>query len=117
MVNLSKNKDEIKLRQALEGCTEFQKEVLIAVSKIPPGKVSTYSRIAKIVGRPNAYRAVANTMNKGPDISDIPYHRVVSSDGSFSGNPTWAARRRERIKAEGVPVSGGRVRMTKEILY
>lgn len=117
MVNLGEIKTDDELRQALEGCTEFQKDVLIAVSKIPKGKVSTYSGIAKKVGRPNAYRAVANTMNKGPSLSFIPYHRVVSSDGSFGGNPKWAASRRKRIVEEGVPVSGGRVRMTKDILY
>ncbi len=114
---MSANKTDNELRQELEGCTEFQKDVLIVVSKIPEGKVSTYSRIAKMVGRPNAYRAVANTMKKGPNHSAIPYHRVVSSDGSLSGKPEWAAKRRKRLAEEGVPVSGGRVRMTKDILY
>ncbi|MGC8647380.1 MAG: methylated-DNA--[protein]-cysteine S-methyltransferase [Candidatus Micrarchaeia archaeon] len=69
--------------------TDFQKRVLIEVSKIPKGKVLTYAQVAKRIGRPKAYRAVGSALRKNPLPILIPCHRVVRSNGigeySFGG--------------------------------
>lgn len=42
----------------------FQKQVYEAVKKIPKGKTKTYKEIAQAVGKPKAWRAVGNILNK-----------------------------------------------------
>ena len=97
--------------------TEFEKEVLVATFKIPHGKVSTYKRIAEKVGRPRAYRAVANALHKNPLHPVVPCHRVVRSDGKFGGEKTAAASRRKLVEKEDVPTENGRVKISDEILF
>ena len=65
--------------------TPFRRDVLVAVSKVPRGSVATYGEIARRVGRPNAFRAVGNTMRTNPIPLVIPCHRVVGSNGSLTG--------------------------------
>ena len=40
--------------------TTFQKKVWGEIDKIPHGEITTYSQIAKNIGKPKAARAVAN---------------------------------------------------------
>ena len=53
--------------------------------KIPKGKVRTYLEVAKSIGKPKAFRAVANAIGKNPYPPKIPCHRVIKSDGSLGG--------------------------------
>lgn len=62
----------------------FAKEVLKIVSRIPRGKVKTYQEVAELAGRPKAYRAVGNILNKNYN-PKIPCHRVIKSDGKIGG--------------------------------
>ena len=68
----------------LEG-TKFQLKVWAYLSKIPRGRVKTYSQVAKAIGKPLAVRAVANAIGKNPYAPKIPCHRVIRSDGSLGG--------------------------------
>jgi len=65
--------------------TQFQREALQAVFRIPYGETRTYLDIAKEIDRPHAYRAVgaANAMNPMPLV--IPCHRVLGTDGKLHG--------------------------------
>jgi O-6-methylguanine DNA methyltransferase len=93
----------------LKDKTEFEREVLVTTYHIPRGKVSTYKRIAEKVGRPKAYRAVANALHKNPLHPIVPCHRVVRSDGGFGGEAKAAESRRNLVRGEGVPIKRGRV--------
>ncbi len=110
-------KTEADLRGALQGYTDFQIEVYVATFKIPKGKVSTYSRIAKLAGNPKASRAVANALRDCPFYPIIPAHRVVRSDGSFTGGEKDGSARRLRVKEEGIPIQGGKVKLSDDILF
>ena len=79
--------------------TEVQKKVYRVVKKIPRGKVMTYAAIAKAVGRPRAYRAVGNALNKNIDPA-IPCHRVIRSDGSVGGYRKGTKKKIEMLKKE-----------------
>jgi O-6-methylguanine DNA methyltransferase len=116
-MDISKIKSEQDVRNALEGYSEFKIDVYVAAFKIPKGKVSTYGRIAKKIGRPKAYRAVATTLRHNPLYPVVPCHRVVKEDGSFGGDPERAAGRRAECKKEGVPIHNERVALSDEILY
>ena len=65
--------------------TKFQLEVWSYQKKIPKGKVKTYIEVAKAIGKPKAFRAVANAVGKNPYPPKIPCHRVIRSDGSLGG--------------------------------
>ena len=65
--------------------TDFEKKVWNYLRKIPKGKVKTYLEIAKAIGKPKAFRAVANAVGKNPYPPKIPCHRVIRSDGSLGG--------------------------------
>jgi len=67
------------------GGTEFQRQVLDELRKIPYGTTRTYGEIAARIGRPRAVRAVgaANGWNPIPII--IPCHRVIGASGDLTG--------------------------------
>ncbi len=65
--------------------TPFAKKVYNIVAKIPIGEVRTYKWVAKKAGKPKAFRAVGNILNKNPWPIIIPCHRVVKSDNNSGG--------------------------------
>ncbi len=110
-------KTEKDVIEALKDKTSFERDVYVATFKIPNGKISTYKRIAEKVGKPKAYRAVANALHKNPLSPVVPCHRVVGSDGSFVGDKKGAEWRRNMVKKEGIPIEKGKVKISNEILY
>jgi O-6-methylguanine DNA methyltransferase len=91
----------------------FKNRVLSVVRRIPPGRVATYGDVAAVAGQPRAARAVGNIMR---DCSgrDVPAHRVVAAAGRLGGYGGNVALKRELLKAEGVLVTGLRIRDFKE---
>lgn len=68
--------------------TEFRKDVLSAISRIPYGETRTYSQVADESGHPGASRAVGTVCAENPLPIIIPCHRVVPSSGgpgAYSG--------------------------------
>jgi|TARA_B110000967_G_C18688424_1_gene461751 methylated-DNA-[protein]-cysteine S-methyltransferase len=84
--------------------TKFQLKVWLYIKKIPYGKTRTYLDIAKAVGKPYAFRAVANAVGKNPYPPKIPCHRVVRSDGSLGGYSGKGGIKTKRLllKNEGI---------------
>jgi O-6-methylguanine DNA methyltransferase len=89
--------------------TNWQRRVLSVVRGIPPGRVATYGDVAKMAGRPRAARAVGNIM-RGCSRSDVPCHRVIAANGRLGGYGGREILKRALLAAEGVTVSGSRVR-------
>src|SRR3989442_12811367 len=86
----------------------FASRVLNVVRRIPPGRVATYGDVAALAGRPRAWRAVGNIMRGcGPD---VPAHRVIAAGGRIGGYGGNETLKRSLLLAEGVVVSGSRVR-------
>ena len=91
----------------------FYEQVYALVRQIPRGKVSSYGRLASMLGRPRAARAVGYALNglkdkqDDPAYADVPWQRVVNSKGRISiinrehGGNEQAARLRD----EGVVVN------------
>jgi len=116
LLDLKSIKTEKDVIEALKHKTQFERDVLVATFRIPEGKISTYKRIAESIGKPKAYRAVANALHKNPLWPIVPCHRVVCSDGSFGGPEKSADERRKTLIEERVPIKNGKVKLTKEIL-
>jgi O-6-methylguanine DNA methyltransferase len=87
----------------------FAQRVLTVVRRIPPGRVATYGDVAAMAGRPRAARAVGNIM-RGCTRRDVPCHRVIAAGGRLGGYGGSEALKRSLIVAEGIVVSGARVR-------
>jgi O-6-methylguanine DNA methyltransferase len=87
--------------------TPFEKKVLRIVSRIPPGRVTTYGDVARMAGKPRAARAVGNIMREA-DRPGLPYHRVIAAGGRLGGY-TSLALKRSLLAAEGLTVAPSRV--------
>jgi O-6-methylguanine DNA methyltransferase len=87
----------------------FSFRVLSVVRRIPPGRVATYGDVAALAGRPRAARAVGNIM-RGCSRRDVPCHRVIAAGGRLGGYGGSEIMKRSLLVAEGVVVSGARVR-------
>jgi methylated-DNA-[protein]-cysteine S-methyltransferase len=77
-------------------------DVYVLLSKIPPGKVSTYGDIAKTLGHPKAARAIGRIIANNPNPISIPCHRVVKSNGEIVGFVYGEQRKREILEKEGI---------------
>lgn len=63
--------------------TNFQARVLAALSDVPPGQITSYGAIARLLA--TSPRAVGNALGANPIPIIIPCHRVTSSGGSLGG--------------------------------
>ena len=84
----------------------FAEEVYAIVRSVPPGRVTTYGTIARLLGRVRGARQVGWAMRHCPD--DVPAHRVVGAGGYLSGG--WAfghpSVQRALLEDEGVHFTG-----------
>lgn len=63
----------------------FQKQVWDALQKIPSGETRSYLDIARDLGRPTAFRAVAQANGANQLSIVIPCHRVINANGDLGG--------------------------------
>jgi methylated-DNA-protein-cysteine methyltransferase-like protein len=87
------------------------RRILAAVRAIPRGEVAGYGEIARRAGLPGRARWVARLLATSDD-AGLPWHRVLRSDGriAFPPGSESGAEQARRLRAEGVPVTDGRVR-------
>lgn len=88
------------MTKKLTKLTKFQEKVYNAVKKIPKREVLTYKEVARMIGKPKAYRAVGNALNKN-QFRDVPCHRVIRSDGKIGGYARGNKMKAELLKKEG----------------
>ena len=93
--------------------SDFTRRVLTVVRRIPAGRVATYGDIAARAGRPRAARAVGNIM-KTCGLRDVPCHRVIAAGGALGGYGGNLELKRSLLRAEGILVSGSRIRQFRE---
>lgn len=75
---------DFRVPLAPEG-TPFQQRCWNALRRVPRGSTTTYARLARDLGCPDAARAVGLAMNRNPIMIMIPCHRVLGSNGSLTG--------------------------------
>ncbi len=90
---------EVQLPMDLKG-TDFQLRVWSALRSIPYGETRTYNEVAAMIGRPKAFRAVANACAANHVPLIVPCHRVVRSDGSLGGYALGVERKRYLLEME-----------------
>lgn len=94
--------------------TSFFDQVYRLVRQIPPGKVTSYGAIARMLGNPHAARTVGWALHSLPPSvppsegeergGDVPWHRVINSQGhiSTSCQEHGANLQRALLEAEGI---------------
>lgn len=89
--------------------------ILAAIRAVPRGQVAGYGMIAARAGLPGRARLVARILGGNADRA-LPWHRILRSDGriAFPPDSPGYLEQSQRLRAEGVDVRNGRVRMPKE---
>lgn len=82
--------------------TPFQKEVWGLLRKIPYGQTRSYYDIAQLLGKPTAYRAVANANGQNLFPIIIPCHRVINHNGELGGYGGGLDRKKWLLEREGI---------------
>jgi methylated-DNA-[protein]-cysteine S-methyltransferase len=65
--------------------TAFQVRVWEALLDIPYGETRSYAQQARLVGAPDAVRAVGAANGRNPIPIVVPCHRVIGSNGKLTG--------------------------------
>lgn len=93
----------------------FFSKIYEVVKQIPKGKVATYKQVATKAGNSNASRAVGMAMKHNPDMSSIPCHRVVGSDGKMHGYSAGSGieSKIEMLRKEGIEINNRRIDLKK----
>jgi AraC family transcriptional regulator of adaptative response/methylated-DNA-[protein]-cysteine methyltransferase len=87
--------------------TDFEVSVLETLLRIPVGKATTYSDVARKIGRPAASRAVGAAVGKNPISFVVPCHRVVGTSGALTGYH-WGLPRKRAILGWECGVAGAK---------
>ena len=77
--------------------TDFQIRVWEALLKIPMGRVSAYSEIARTIGAPKASRAVGAAIGANPLSFVVPCHRAIGRSGALTGYHWGLTRKRAML--------------------
>lgn len=101
--------------------SDFTRRVLDIVSKIPRGKLTTYSAVAKEAGSPRAYRAMGSILNRNyrqrewqlplEDFEPVPCHRVIRSDGYVGGYARGQKEKERILSLEGHVIDKHRIKL------
>jgi AraC family transcriptional regulator, regulatory protein of adaptative response / methylated-DNA-[protein]-cysteine methyltransferase len=78
--------------------TAFQQRVWKELQRIPAGKTTSYSEVAKRIGFPKSARAVAQACGANALAVAVPCHRVLRNNGDISGY-RWGVERKQALLA------------------
>lgn len=99
----------------------FSDRVLKIALAIPPGRVTTYGRIARAAGAgPMASQSITSILGKAYDAGnrDIPFHRIVYADGRIWVSEVYRKKRLALYKKEGIKIDKhDRIIDFKKILF
>ena len=76
--------------------TDFEVRVWEALLKVPMGRATTYSDLARHLGKPKAARAVGGAVGRNPISFVVPCHRVLGRSGALTGYH-WGLARKQAI--------------------
>jgi len=96
--------------------SKFKNKVYKIVKRIPRGEILTYKEVARLAGKPRAYRAVGNVLNKNRN-PKIPCHRVIKSNGRVGGYNQGMKKKIYLLKKEGIIIKKSKIQNPKSKFY
>ena len=89
---------------------ELTEKIVKIIGAIPEGKVATYGQVAHLAGNPKGARQVSWTLRTQTKKYNLPWQRVISSQGKISTKGEDAYIQADILRAEGVYVDpAGRI--------
>ena len=90
---------------------QWVKSVWQVVEGIPRGHVLTYGEVARLAGMSRAARRVSQALRRAPREMDLPWHRVINSQGkiSFPEDSSGYRQQKELLEEEGVVFLKGKI--------
>ena len=85
--------------------TQTNQNIIEQILSIPEGKVSSYGDIAKRAGLPNGARQVVRVLHSMTEKHNLPWYRVIRSDGRIALEGDGKVLQMSMLRAEGVKVS------------
>lgn len=95
---------------------ELAQMILNVIIQIPQGKVASYGQVAKYAGLPKHARLVGRVLGQLPEDHDIPWYRVVNSQGRISLkklDEKGMCIQTAKLMAEDVVVIDGKINLKK----
>ncbi len=95
--------------------SDSYQKIWSTVEKIPKGKVATYGQVARISRLPRQARLVGYALHNLPHGIDVPWQRVMNSQGriSFPENSLTYIKQKELLETEGIIFVRGKVDLKK----
>ena len=85
---------------------DFSAKIITILSQIPYGKVTTYGTVAALAGNPSGARHVARILHSSSKKHQLPWHRVVNSQGKISARSSMShLDQRTLLEKEGLEFS------------
>ena len=81
---------------------DYTKKVLKIIKSIPKGKTMSYGDIAKTAGKNRGAREVSRILHSCSEKYELPWHRVINSQGKISLPGEAGQFQREMLEQEGV---------------
>ena len=92
----------------------YQQAVYAIVRQIPSGLVASYGQIARIAGGGVSARMVGYALAALPQGNDVPWQRVINSQGKISLPGFGRLMQEKLLREEGVEISPeGRIDMQR----
>lgn len=85
--------------------TKFQHRVWGGLYSVPFGSTASYVELARRLGFPKSFRAVASALSANPVPIFTPCHRILRSDGSLGGFSWGADAKRILLELESIQSS------------
>ena len=100
----------LRMQQAARASEQRDHAFRRVILSIPPGRVSSYGKVAAAAGYPLYHRAVARLLRTDA-VDQLPWHRVLGADGRIKLAGSAFHEQRARLLLEGVVFEGERVAM------
>jgi methylated-DNA-[protein]-cysteine S-methyltransferase len=82
----------------LAGMSAWDRAVLTGAASLGFGEVTSYGRLARMIGRPGAARAVGGALGRNPVPIVVPCHRILAGDGTLGGyGGGWTGAREDML--------------------
>jgi len=100
---------------------EFSKRVVRLALSVPKGRVTTYGALARAAGGgAMASQSITGILGRAWEAGEknIPFHRIVYSDGRVWMAPQYEKERMKRYKQEGIVLNkNGKIENFRDVLF
>ena len=100
-----------------KGSSRLLRKTQTPLGQIPPGKVTTYGEIARVLR--TSPRAAGRLVASNPDATKYPCYKVIMSNGELGGytGPGGLKEKKRLLEKEGIHVKGNHVIGYKNLIH